>query len=101
MTDLKLCPFCGSTAKLEVERWENPNGAGWGSGRYAYVRCSGCKSHGGYTSIDNFNMFSKYTVEDFRENNLLRAVEDERYQLYEEHQQTEAVKLWNNRNGNP
>lgn len=98
MTDqLKPCPFCASEANLVVEDWVNPNGYGYGSGRTAYVRCLGCKAQGGFSSIDNFNMFSKYTVKDFRESNLLRAIEDERYEAYVEEQKNKAVSLWNGR----
>lgn len=96
--DLKCCPFCGGEAALQTESWTNPNGHEWGSGRTTYVRCSRCKAQGGHVSIDNFNMFSKHTVQDFRENNLLRAIEDERYKNYVIEQQATALQLWSNRN---
>jgi hypothetical protein len=96
---LKSCPFCGCEAKQEIESWTNPNGSEWGSGRYTYIYCPNCKAKGGYKSIDNFNIFSKYSVKDFRESNLLRAIEDERYDAYIEQQKQAAIDAWNMRGG--
>jgi hypothetical protein len=44
-------------------------------------------------------MFSKYSVKDFRESNLLRAIEDERYDAYIEEQKKSAIDAWNMRGG--
>ena len=94
---IKKCPFCGGHAVDELEYWTNPNGFEWGSCRYALVECSQCHAKSGIVNVDNFNRFSKHTVQEFRENNLLRAREEERYEEYVDFQKLRAIELWNKR----
>lgn len=94
---IKACPFCGKEGETRLETWTNPNGYAYGSCRYWFVECPTCKSKSGSVYVDNFNVFSKHTVQEFRENNLLRAVEEERYELYNNEQKNKAIELWNTR----
>ena len=94
--DIKECPFCGGNGEVKEETFGHPNFGQTGH-YYFYVECTSCKARGGYVRIKYFNEFSEYTVEDFRQNNLVRAVEDEKYDCYLGGKKLETITLWNKR----
>ena len=93
---IRECPFCNSKAKIVEDNWDNPN-PGYGGNKGFKVECTSCAACSGTRSYATFNMFSKYSVKDFRESNLLRAREDARYEQHKDEIKYDVVKLWNQR----
>ncbi len=90
------CPFCAGMGSIAEREDKNIN-IGYGDFPYAIVICAKCGARGEKISIKYFNEFSDYTVEEFRQSNLLRAKEELRYKEYLDNKKQEAIKAWNRR----
>ena len=91
------CPFCNcKTANIKEVRDINQN-VGYGDTHYLVAMCQECDATRGKTHLKTFNEFSKYTVRDFRESNLLRAKEEEAYESYKKEVMAVVAALWNER----
>jgi ssDNA-binding Zn-finger/Zn-ribbon topoisomerase 1 len=90
------CPFCGGEGYIKEDRIINFN-IGYDDFPYVVIICKKCSSMGQKVNIIFFNRFSNYTVQEFRESNVLRAKEELRYEEYMKKCKNEAIKLWNRR----
>ncbi len=95
---IKPCPFCDGMGSL-VEREEKNINIGYGDFPYVVIVCAKCGASGEKFNIRCFNMFSNYTVEEFRNSNLLRAKEELKYKEYLDSKKQEATEAWNTRKG--
>jgi transcription elongation factor Elf1 len=97
MEDLKPCPFCGSSQiEITKEHIESQNSMYPGH-ESLICRCNSCDARTGGVIVDFFNSFSDYTVKEFRQNNALRAKEEDRYDEYLEEKRSLAIEQWNRR----
>lgn len=95
--NIKPCPFCGAKGKTFEDEHKNQCGSEYGDFPYVVVVCVSCRCKGTEIPIKHFNMFSDYTVEQFRSNRALRAKEEDRYEDYLNTKKTEAINVWNKR----
>lgn len=96
MSELKPCPFCSGEAMIKEERWHNPD-VGYPDNQWFVGICVNCRATGQKITYKPFNQFSDYSVQDFRENNALRAKYEDRYDEYLENKKQEAMRVWNKR----
>lgn len=94
--NISTCPFCEGMGSI-VEREDKNINIDYGDFPYVIVICANCGSTGKKITIKYFNEFSKYTVEEFRNSNLLRANEALRYKEYLDDKKREAIEAWNMR----
>lgn len=93
---LKSCPFCNGEAELRVvsihstDPYYHPDDG-------HEVRCRRCGARSAKVTYMKFNRFSPYSVEDFKNNNALRAREEQRYELYVDGKKYETAQAWNER----
>ena len=99
MEQIAHCPFCNGVAEIVVDRVYSPYGYESNPHNETYVRCTNvaCGATGPRVVIEHFNRFSKHTVQEFRENNALRAREEERYEEYQKAARFQALAGWNRR----
>ena len=97
MPNLKTCPFCGGRAHLITE-----------SDRIGYdtyertidavrITCVDCRSSGTEIIKKTLADFTSYTVQDFRQNPILRAKVEDEYEEYVKELNNQAIKAWNTR----
>jgi hypothetical protein len=79
---IALCPFCGS--KAEQKEYDERGGYGEYERtiKYHLVVCGGCGAEGPKKHQKWLIDFTKYTVNDFRNNPILRARVEEEYEEY-------------------
>jgi hypothetical protein len=95
--ELKPCPFCGGEAEqIETVLY-------FGSGDYAnseekqLCKCKACGTEGKMFHQKYLSEFTNYSVEDFRNNPLLRAKVEEEYESYVNSIKQQAITFWNKR----
>jgi len=93
--NLKPCSFCGSDKIKLLDKDETISE--YCKYKYLIIVCDNCKATSGEYYIKFFNEFSKYTVQDFRENNALRSREEDSYELYINKEKIELSEKWNKR----
>ena len=80
------CPFCAShNAEIYEEH----------STHLIYVGCGTCGSSGKRFRYNPLINFTNYTLNDFRNNPILRAQVEEEYFEYRKGVELDAVKAWN------
>ena len=93
----KKCPFCEGTGKVfKIIKEALPGGYYHGESFYC-VECSKCSARSKPIKIEFFCNLYDATVEDYRNNNALRAKHEDEYDKYIEGQKQEAIKMWNKR----
>ena len=80
------CPFCASD-NTEIHENHRDN--------VVYVECGSCGSSGKRFYYKPLVSFTYYTIDDFRNNPILRAQVEEEYFEYKKSIELEAVKAWN------
>ena len=90
------CPFCASE---KVELGEDSVRYGYGSyerfDTFYAVRCKDCGAKGKAFYQKPLRSFTEYTVQDFRDNPILRAKVEDEYSEYIDDMKLDAVKAWN------
>ena len=93
---MKNCPFCDGKAEL-IKHQERYRDNYYTSPEVYFVFCKECKTRGKESIIKSLANFTKYSCEDFRNNPILRAKEEDRYDEYLEKIKQETISYWNRR----
>ncbi len=97
MNDLLFCPFCSGEPEL-IERQER---SGYGEYErtltFHVVRCKKCKAKATEYEQKALIDFTRHTVQDFRNNPVLRAKVEDDYAAYIQQTKKLAVSAWNTR----
>lgn len=97
---IKPCPFCGDDNPFMHDiRWTNPNsGYSCTDTTHYAIRCGDCNATGNPILQKTFNeFFENTTVQDYRNNNALRAEHEDEYEGYARAVKQDAVAHWNKR----
>ncbi len=96
--ELKPCPFCGGKPEL-IQHGER---FGYGSyeqtRKYWIVKCKNCTSSGKGYEQKPLCDYTNHTVDEFRDNPILRAKVEDDYDAYIEQTKHMAMSAWNQRN---
>jgi len=92
---LKRCPFCDGQPHLSTytfpERWSDRTYQG------TMVSCQDCGAKGPQFHKEYLVDVTKYTVQDFRNDPILRGKEEEKYENYCKDVDKKATAGWNKR----
>ena len=86
LNNILPCPFCASR-NTEIHEDHRDN--------VVYVKCGSCGSSGKRFYYKPLVSFTYYTIDDFRNNPILRAQVEEEYFEYRKGIELDAVKAWN------
>lgn len=97
MDELKPCPFCGGEGDLVLRRERVGYGGYEKTLEFHVVKCVNCESSGKEFRQDPLCDYTSYTVQDFRDNPVLRAKVEDEYEDYIKQAKELAIQAWNTR----
>lgn len=95
--DLKRCPFCGGEPDLILRRERMGYGDYERALEFHVVRCLNCGALGKEFKQQALIDYTSHTVQDFRNNPILRAKVKDEYEKYISQTKELAIKAWNTR----
>lgn len=98
--NLLSCPFCAGEGELIEKRERHGYGEYERNIIFHVVECKKCHSHGRRYEQKALIDFTSHTVQDFRNNPVLRAKVEDEYNLYITQIKELAVSSWNKREKN-
>jgi hypothetical protein len=97
LNDLLFCPFCNGNGKLIEESERCGYGEYERNLTFHVVKCKNCGSQSTRYEQKPLIDFTRYTVQDFRNNPVLRAKVEDDYAAYYDRTKQLAVEAWNKR----
>tara|TARA_R110000782_G_scaffold269643_1_gene368132 strand:- start:215 stop:526 length:312 start_codon:yes stop_codon:yes gene_type:complete len=94
---LKTCPFCGGVAALNSENRRVGYDEYESNVTLYFASCTKCGARTKTTQKPHLCDFTAHTVQDFRNNPLLRASVEDEFDAYLERIKSIPVNDWNNR----
>lgn len=99
VTISKQCPFCRAKGELKEENTRVGYGDYESNVSCFVVECLGCGAKAQWFAIKTLCDFTTHTVEDFRNNPILRAEVEDQYETYLKELKEKAIMAWEKRNG--
>ena len=98
MDIIKNCPFCKGKGELYKIIKKIIPGEYYNEDEFYFVKCLDCESQSKPVKVEPLHIYFNELVEDCRNNFVLRAKKEEKYDQYIEIQKQKAISFWNKRN---
>jgi len=97
LNDIKECPFCRGDSVLNEETLRQGYDEYMTTQKYCFVECCSCGARSRAMKKPCLSDFTNYTVQDFRDNPILRVKEEENHELLIKSIEADTISYWNKR----